>query len=530
MEAIIQRVRPYLSIFIVTIMLFSFLYFKFGAHHIPDFDSYYHVKMAKIMLEKGFIKEFPWMYFTFQKDHFTNPYLLFHMYLAFWVLLFKSIPMVGAKWGMLVLTALIPVACLRIVNLFSTKWNFFFALLFFACLTPMVYSRFIVARPHVLSTLLLLVGVELLARRKWWMLFALAWIYSYSYSACFLLPILAGISAIVFSINQKKIVWEPIFFSVTGMIMGLSINPAFPHNLNFLYIVTFKMGIGHSAYAGRELLSLPAWPLFMSHIFTLSIIFAGLLTVMMTTRKCSENSVFIFAVSGFFLMLMAHSVRFSEYWPFMAMISVAVLFIEFFDNNKTAVSFFRRYLSIICMCVFVIVGFFNVSSSYKNIITIIPMAELNEIMNVLNRDAKEGDIVYTEDWEMFSPMFYECDKVNYMLGLDPETMKVAHPGLFTLWFMINRGRVIDENIPQNISMIEKYTHDPEITKIRMDMENGLFALNVPSLIKRAFNAKWILITHGHYGEEYDMKSFFARYPQEIIQSAGNRFFTLYKVK
>ena len=469
------------------------------------------------------------MYFTFQKDHFTNPYPLFHVYLGLWMLVFHLPSLLGIKLGMLVLAGMIGVWYFRILGLFCEKWKWFGFVLLFAMLAGTAYMRLSFARPHVISLLVLLLGIDAILRRRWRLLGVFCWIYVYSYSACFLLPVLAILAGTLFSLKEKKLIWQPVLFSIAGMSLGLILNPSFPYNLNFLYVLTFKMGIQHTPFAGRELISLPGWQLFTAHWFVFVMTFLSSLIALMNARSYSQNCVFLFIVSMFFFVLTLHSSRFIEYLPVMAGLSVSSIALETLKNDRSLENFFKRYLAFPCLIIFSCVAFFNISNGYKKAHPVIPMPELSEVMTFLEREANEGDIVYSEDWELFSPMFYLNDKVYYILGLDPETMKVAHPGLYMLWFGINKGK-IGENVLPALRAIETRTHDPGIRTLRTEIERGLLPNRLPDVIKRAFNAKWIILSHGHQGEVFDLRPLLAHYPNDFIPAAGNRFFSLYRIR
>src|SRR5512135_94117 len=110
----------YLIIFLLTAAAFSFLYFRIP--ELRDYDSYFHTKMGQIVMDKGFIHEFPWAQLTFVKDHYVNPYFLFHIYLGLWIKLLPVGPMVAVKLAMIFLISLIAAGYFGVLKVLHAKW------------------------------------------------------------------------------------------------------------------------------------------------------------------------------------------------------------------------------------------------------------------------------------------------------------------------------------------------------------------------------------------------------------------------
>ncbi|HYA49018.1 MAG TPA: hypothetical protein VEG35_04895, partial [Burkholderiales bacterium] len=206
-------------IFFAAVAVFSPLFFH--SRDLLEFDSYFHTKMGRMVLEKGIIHEFPWAYFSFYRDHYADPYLLFHIYLGLWVKLLPLDPVVAVKLAMLVLIGLIAVTFFRILKMFQPKWVWLGLLLLVAATDSHVYQRLVFIRPHVLSVLLLLLGLRAILAKRWWVLAAVSFLYAYSYSAPYLLTVVAVIASAVFSWTEKKLRWRPVAYSFGGLVAGL---------------------------------------------------------------------------------------------------------------------------------------------------------------------------------------------------------------------------------------------------------------------------------------------------------------------
>jgi hypothetical protein len=516
-----------LAFFLAAVAVFSLLYFH--SRDLLEFDSYFHAKMGRLVLEKGLIHRFPWMYFTFQKDHYADPYLLFHIYLGLWTKLLPLAPLVAVKLAMLVLIGLITVTFFKILKIFDPKWAWLGMALLAAMASSHVYQRLVFIRPHVLSILLLLIGLWAILRKRWWVLGAVSFIYAYSYSAPHLLTVVAFIASAVFSLKEKRFEWRPFVFSFGGLVAGLVANPYFPHNISYLYIVTFKMAAAKLPVSPAELMPLSSWQVLTINWFSFVMLSVSVMAVFISAKKLSARSLFLFVTAGFFFVLLMRSYRFIEYWPFIAALAVAAIASEVVCPSPLFGRLMKKAGGLACALAFLAIGALGVKMAYKQTSSIVPYASLKEVMDVLDREASPGDIVYTDNWTMTMPMFYVSDKVYYLLMSDPQAMYAAYPGLFTLWYAINTGRVTENALPV-IKAIEARASDPEIAKLRAAVESGAVISRLPDIIRSAFQAKWILLCHNHPYAGQDLRPLLASYPIEIEFVTGNEFFSLYRLR
>jgi hypothetical protein len=523
-----KRVAVSVTLFLATVAVFSPLFF-----HSPDlleFDSYFHAKMGRLVLEKGLIHSFPWMYFTFQRDRYADPYLLFHIYLGLWIKLLPLSPIVAVKLAMLVLLDLIAVTFFSILKMFDPKWAWLGMALLAAMADSHVYQRLIFVRPHVLSILLLLLGLRAILAKKWWVLATVSFLYAYSYSAPHLLTVVALIASAIFSLTEKRLVWRPFVYSVGGLVAGLVANPYFPNDINFLYIVTFKMAAAKLPIVSpAELMPLSSWRLLTTNWSSFLLFALAVLAVFVSTRKPSSRSLFLFATAGFFFVLLMRSYRFIEYWPFVAALFVASIASEVVCPSPIFGRLMTKAGRLACAVAFLAVGAISFMVAYKQTNSMVRYASLKEVMDVLDREASPGDIVYTDNWAMTMPMFYVSDKVYYLLMSDPQTMYVTYPGLFTLWFAINTGGITENALPV-IKAIEARATDPELAKLRAAVESGAVVGRLPDIIRSAFRAKWILISYNDPYAAQDLRPLMAGFRVDIQFVIGNEYFSLYRLR
>jgi hypothetical protein len=515
------------ALFLAAAAVFFLLYFH--SRELIEFDSYFHAKMGRLVLEKGLIHEFPWMFFTFQRDHYANPYLLFHVYLGLWIKLLPLGQLVAVKLAMLVLVGLIAVVFFKVLKTFDGKWAWLGMALLPAMLSSHAYQRLSFIRPHVLSILILLIGLWAILKKKWWLLGAASFFYAYSYSAPHLLPAVAFIASAVFSVKEKRLAWQPFTFSLGGLVAGLVANPYFPYDIRYLDIVTFKMAAANLPGTPVEMLPLASWRVLTINWFSFLALFLSLLAVLFMGKKLSTKSLFLFVTTGAFFILLMRSYRFIEYWPFFATLTVAAIASDVVVSSPLFGRWMKKAGLLACAAAFLTIGALEFKKAYTQTPPVFPYASLKEVMDVLDREANPGDIVYTDNWAMTMPMFYLSDKVYYLLMSDPQAMSTAYPGLFSLWSAINNGQVRENALPQ-IRAIEARTNDPEIVKLRADVESGLVLGRLPDLIRSAFRAKWILLSHNQLYSGQDLRPLLSGFPVDIGFVTGNQWFSLYRLR
>jgi hypothetical protein len=525
-----KSVLASLAIFLAAAAVFSSLYFQMP--NLRDYDSYFHTKMGQLVMERGVLYQFPWTQFTFLKDHYVDPYLLFHVYLGLWIKLFPAGPLVAVKLAMSVLLGLVAVAYFRVVKTFNARWAWLGLALLPAMLSSLTYQRLTYVRPHVVSILILLLGVGAILRRNWWVLALLSFLYVYIYSAPHLLPVVAFLASVVFSAKEKRLAWEPFLFSLGGMVAGLVVNPYFPRDFGYLYTVTFKMAarqISSTSITPAELSPLSGLQILVFNLTSLSMLFLSILAVFVVGRKLSARSLFLFLTAGFFLVLLLRSARFIEYWPFIGSLCVCSILSETTVDSPAFGKVMKKPIAALCAAVFLAVGALQVRTFHAHAMTFVPFEALKDVMDVLDKDADPGDIVYTKDWAFTQPMFYLSEKVYYLVMFDPEIMRMTHPGLYDLWYIINAGSIRTGALPL-VRSIEAATKDPEIQRLRTALESGEVMDRLPDIIKSAFKAKWIIGSHRTPDERDAFRLLMSEFPVDISFVKGNEYFSLYRLR
>ena len=89
-----KKLNIKLIIYLTAVFIAAFLFFSFlqNTNSLSDPDSYYHAKMARLMIEKGLVfKKFPSMSFTILKDNYVDYHWLYHVSLIPFVSIFGDL-------------------------------------------------------------------------------------------------------------------------------------------------------------------------------------------------------------------------------------------------------------------------------------------------------------------------------------------------------------------------------------------------------------------------------------------------------
>src|SRR5262249_1627143 len=161
-------------------------------------------------------------------------------------------------------------------------------------------------------------------------LLPLAFIFAETYDMFVLLLVAVVIWTAVVAWTEERFEWQPLFFVTAGSILGLVINPYFPHNL-YLFYEHARVKIVAGSFAtkvGQE------WFPYETHEFVLNcyVALAAMLTGYVafdpSDRKRGQRPLYFMILSTALLLMMARWKRFAEYFP-----PFAILFAAFTLEN-----------------------------------------------------------------------------------------------------------------------------------------------------------------------------------------------------
>ncbi|MFN7160009.1 MAG: hypothetical protein ACK4NC_00180 [Candidatus Gracilibacteria bacterium] len=544
-------------------------------------DSFYHAKMAQMILDNGIVQQFPWLYFTTLNQNFVDHHFLFHVILIPFIQIGKLFTpgdvnagiILGAKSAIVLAISLFTGAFYLLLHHFKVRiWPVWIMLLL--AVPYDFFFRMHMVRVQSISLLVMLLGLWALFEQKYKLLGVLCFLYVTLYGGFFFLPIFVGIYFVVHYIRNREFLWTPLLWAFGGMALGFLTSPYMLKTLGFLQQQVFETGLGYAKNdlnVGGEWRPYDTWYIFQMGIVTFTVQFLAITWVFIKGLKQNTKSITVFLISLFFLILMWKSKRFVEYWPAFAILSSAYLLRDEFTkislkishlitltasfaalallgNVVTSSKIFSQistqpgspamkgmFAAFIFIVLFVSIGIFLYQENKKKeqkysvfattglalAFVLLPMVSYQNFQlverdissetqpnpqsayirgaeNIMNcilvqGQAQKGDIVMTDDWDVFPLFFFYNSVNNYILGLDPVFMYKLDKNLYTQFANITIGTERD---------------------------------NLPEKIKNTFKSKFIVVDKYHNS----FKGNIEEYPDAFKKLCDNPEFTAYKVQ
>lgn len=471
---------PYLILFELAFLLF---YFIQSSLTFPDPDSFYHVKMALLMRERGFIRDFPWLEFTILKDYYTDHHLLYHIFLIPFVSFFP--PLLGTKFATILFSSLAIVSFYWLLKKFEVRGAWFYV---FVLMTSASFIfRLNLVKAQALALIFYFIGFALIDQRKYLFLAFFSFLYVWLYGGWPLIILLAGVhmfSGIIsqFHVRKKhsgsqlknvffyneifldrgaswqwvKREYKVFLYILGGTIGGIVLNPYFPKNLFFYWqqivqiaIVNYRGLIG----VGSEWYPYNVFDLMASASVAFIVFLVGLSFFVLTFPKHSTRSLMLFLLSLIFFILTLRSRRNVEYLiPTILLFSAVALTI--FSKHVDLKIFFKEVLSFLWKQ-----RVLFISALLPMIL--VPYVMARDVLYVRNlyKEGQEFDkfekpskwliahsrpesIVFHSDWDEFPILFYHNTHNRYIVGLDPTFMYNYNPNLYEKFKRVTLGEEV----------------------------------------------------------------------------------------
>lgn len=510
------------KLIILALIITAFVFIQLGSTGIIGGDGYYHIRYAKI-LRLAFPRlsiPFPFLPLTIlnPKD-FTNHHLLFHILLMPFT--FGNL-IVGAKIAAVIFATTATLIWFLIAKAQGVKFIYFWLLVFFASSSDFLFRLSMTRRQSLVLALLLLAVYLILTRRFKWLL-ALGFCFAWLFDGWIMLVAVCLISSIALWIEQKKIDLKVFLAPLIGLLLGIIINPFFPHNLifsinhllpkinqqaNYLLRLVFerlhlplkilvennpipllRVGTEWYPYTKEDLLRYSGFALVM-------VALALLLSLRSIFLKKRVEASWI-AWGGcaiFFTILMLLSSRFDEYQPAFATIFAAITFSSYIKKEQIVRIFtpLKRVLKPLIIIIVLVIGIFNLIDARTLVANEDNIPEKFAAASYwLEKNSPPGALIFTNDWDQFPRLFFYNTKNTYLVGLDPYYLYQYDPNLYLSWQAITQGEV--ENPSQKIAnqfksnwvfidersskFLEQAQKDPRMAQVYQDKWATIFKIN-----------------------------------------------------
>ncbi len=455
--------------FLVIFSAFSRFQFNLRMPNLSGEDSFYHVGMAKFILANGIPHHFPYLFYTILNNNFVDHQLLFHLILIPFIKVFGDFN--GAKIMTIVFVALSFSFLFLIFKEKKLKLSLFYAIAAFFIMPADFYFRMSFVRVQAPALFLMTLAVYLIFRKKLWGLLVLSFLFVWLYGGFVFMPVLAFLYFIALIFTDEKIDYKLPAAILIGTVLGLVINPYFPHNISFLIVQIFQTGLGAKSYSGGEWRPYDTWFWLTSSLVPVIIFFGSLMIGFIRKQKSNSQELLLVLFSFILLALEWKAKRYVEYWPFWAVASGIFLagpcFEEKILRGKVSGINLKTTTTILLFIVLAVVSIkFSFTQMHKGLSdtrAFFNVSAAEKANNFLIENSEKGDIVFTDDWDVFPLYFYLNQKNYYIVGLDPEFMNRYDGSLYKEFSGISSGR--------DSSALER--------------------------IKRDFNAKWVIVASDH---------------------------------
>lgn len=457
-------------------IIFWWLQYSTTAICCGDYDGYYHIKWAQLLwqnLRAGhFPPAFPWLPLTtLNPRNYVDHHLLYHLILIPFTW-FRD-PQTGAKISAILFASLAVFSCYWLVVRYEIRYRLIWLLAILACSAPFLYRMNMTKAPP-LAIIFLVLGTWLLFEKKFWALLPLAFIFTLTYDMFVLLAVAALVWTVVIGWTEERFEWRPLAFAGGGMILGLVINPYFPHNLYLFYEharVKITPG-GFATKVGQEWYPYDTAEFVVNCYVALIAMLAGYVAFDFSDRKRAQRPLYFLILSTALLLMNARWKRFAEYFPPFAILFAAftlenfwrgrALFTRlpdhvmedlrpFFDREDTAEAAREKKAEsnwelLKAVCVAGALGaalFANVVRTTKDIRETDARDHYEKGALWMRANVPSGQMVFNTDWDDFPRLLYYDPTHVYVSGLDPTYLLDQNRDLSDLFVRITTGEEED---------------------------------------------------------------------------------------
>ena len=403
-------------------------YAHLGAEGLYERDGYFHARYAAMFFERGLAREFPWTQASTWKDEFCDKEFLYHALMAPWVL-GQSEPIRGAQCFQILLGFGVCLAFAALLRAHHAPWPAFFLALL-AATGGQFLLRIVMIRSHVLSVILVLVGLHLLIGRRRWALAILGFVYAWSYT----FPLVLVMLAVPFSLGQwlgtRKLDWKSPAAAACGVALGTLVHPYSPYTLEMFLTI---LDILKSGFAGREAAVLEVGEEFQSYsIGTFFLAYPLLLPMGLCLgaaawrlwKHLAPETLGVTVAALAWIALTLVFSRFAEYGVPLAVFALALV-VRDRQRMPDQAPFFPGWRRRTCLWLGV-AGLHGFAAWFA--LSQIAHAEPPRFQGAaawMEKNLAPGETVVNLWWDDFPDLFYSGFRQHYVWGIDP-TFTLRH--------------------------------------------------------------------------------------------------------
>jgi len=429
--------------FMLSAMLFG--YWQWISPALAGTDGYYHIAIANMVWQQGIHFPFPYLEMTLlDSDHYVDMHMLYHVMQAPFTALFDDL----ATAAKVASTLFAATACALFVWLLQqhrVPWPLFWLLVLLVSASAFLY-RMMMPRPPVFAFIYMMLFFHFAITKRFIALGVVALFFTWTYKVFPIMIPLALFAMLTYYITQKEVNFRPLLAITLGMAAGLVLTPWFPDNVIFLWDAirmkilsgSYHTSVGNEWYSSKAIY-------YLKHAYIPLLAYAsGLLLTNRSEWRTDPARLFWFLTATMWLILTFKSRRFIEF-----LTPSALLFFIFTVKNWLqyhAVPNYWRHNNLywpaaVILLVVVASGYHTFGRIKHTMENKTPVDSYKQCSDWLIAHSAKGDRVFNTDWDDFPKLLFHNPHNTYIVGLDPDYMRLKNEKRYYRWRKISQGKV-----------------------------------------------------------------------------------------
>ncbi|MFA5139274.1 MAG: hypothetical protein WC728_08570 [Elusimicrobiota bacterium] len=394
-------------------------------------DGYFHARLAQMLPERGLSRSFPWMQASTLRDRFWDKEFLYHALMCPFAR--GEDPVRGAIVFSALLSACVFLAFHLLLRAHRVRWPLLFTLVL-AAMGGTFLLRISFIRSHVLSVLLMLLGLHLCLRGNWKALVFLGFAYSWSYSFPLILPAVILAMSLGRWVGKGGADWKSPVAALGGVFLGLVIHPYFPNSLEGIstYLQVLRLALAGRSLSlvevGKEFAPFSTRSFLLAYPLMTALVLGLGLTGWRSSRRASPETMGLLLTAACAFVGTMVFVRFIEYAAPIVAAAAAFTVRDCLAGRETGLSRWSAARPAAAWALTLCLALCLVGLTARGAAHAFHMAADNDPPRFRNaarwmaERLDPGETVVNLWWDDFPELFYDGSRQRYVVGLDPTYM------------------------------------------------------------------------------------------------------------
>jgi len=424
--------------FVISAVVVGFLLFR--SPGMVGIDGYYHIAAALLLWQEGIRFVFPYLEFTvLDQAHYVDMHMLFHILQS---------PFAGfldlelaAKLSATIFVGAAFALFAWLLKQYDVPYPVFWVLVMLI-LSESFLFRMMMSRPPVFALAYSWLAFHCLMQKKHVALAVVSCLFVWTYKVFPILLPMAVVAMVVFYVQRRELSFKPLLAVLAGIACGLIINPYFPDNISFLWhAIEMKiLADGFHASVGNEWYPMNTLAFVKDAALPLCMWVLGVLLTNRDEWKNDPARLFWFLMSTMWLLMVLKSRRFIEFFPPSALLFFIFCIRPWIKSSGMATAKQWRSMLLLAGIIVVLGGYHTLSKEYDSMQRAKPIGAYAEASAWLVANTPSGSRVFHTDWDDFPRLFFYNRHNTYIVGLDPDYMRLKDAKLYAEWRDIGRGK------------------------------------------------------------------------------------------